>query len=287
VGGSIGGIVNDEQGSALPGVSLTVSAPPVQKTVVTAGDGSYRLVDLVPGTYVVTAQLAGFATLVRENVVVREGPNLTLDLTMTVGAISETVEVRADTPLLESKTAAQGVNISGDLQRALPLSSLRTWADALTLVPGVTTSQARFQTYSLFGTTHPSGVALIDGADATSVLQGSTLYSQFGRDTFSDIQVKTGGVDASTPLGLGAVLTAASQSGTDRFSGAAAYQYEPKDWNADNTPGGQSLTVMTRQADFSLGGPAVRGKAWFFGTARIARNATGNPQNVVLRKRHF
>ena len=167
---------------------------------------------LVPGTYVVTAQLAGFATLVRENVVVREGLNLTLDLTMTVGAISETVEVRADTPLLESKTAAQGVNISGDLQRAPPLAALRTWADALTLVPGVTTSQARFQTYSLFGTAHPSGVALIDGADATSVLQGSTLYSQFGRDTFSDIQVKTGGVDASTPLGLGAVLTAASQT---------------------------------------------------------------------------
>jgi hypothetical protein len=48
VGGSIGGIVTDVQASALPGVSLTVSAPPVKKTVVTAGDGSYRLVDLVP-----------------------------------------------------------------------------------------------------------------------------------------------------------------------------------------------------------------------------------------------
>jgi hypothetical protein len=220
VGGSIGGIVTDQQASALPGVSLTVSAPPVKKAVVTAGDGSYRLVDPVPATYVVTARLAGCATLVRRNVVVREGLNLTLDLRMTVGAINETVEVRADTPLLESRTAAQRLNISGDLQRALPLSALRTWADALTLVPGVTTSQARFQTYSLFGTAHPSGVVLIDGADATSVLQGSTLYSPFGRDTSSDIQVKTG---------LGAVLTAASQTGTDRFSGAAAYQYEPKD----------------------------------------------------------
>jgi hypothetical protein len=59
---------------------------------------------------------------------------LTLDLTMTVGAISETVEVRTDTPLLESKTAAQVVNIKGDLQRALPLSSLRTLADARALL---------------------------------------------------------------------------------------------------------------------------------------------------------
>src|SRR5262249_50117574 len=146
-----------------------------------------------------------------------------------LGAVSEAVSVRADSPLLESKTAVEAVNISGDFQRALPLSSLRTWADALTLVPGVTTSQARLQTYFLFGTTHTSGVALIDGADATSVIQGSTLYSQFGRDAFSDIQVKTGGVDASTPLGVGTVLTAATQSGADRFSAAAAFEYEPKD----------------------------------------------------------
>src|SRR5262245_66421083 len=145
-------------------------------------------------------------------------------MTMTVASISQLIEVKADTPMLESKSAVEAVNIDGDLQRALPLSALRTWADALTLVPGVTTNQARFQTYTLFGTTHPSGVALVDGADATSVLQGSTLYSQFGRDAFSDIQVKTGGVDASTPLGLGSVVTAATQSGGDRFSGAAAYQ---------------------------------------------------------------
>lgn len=246
----------------------------------TSADGSYRILDLPPGDYAVTGELSGFAKLVREGVVVREGLNLTLDLAMTVGEVSETVDVRGDSPLLESKTAAEGINISGDLQRALPLSALRTWADALLLVPGVTTSQARYQAYTLFGTWHPSGVALIDGADATSVLQGSTIYSQYGRDAFSDIQVKTGGVDASTPLGLGAVLTAATQSGTDRFSGAAGFQYEPKDWNADNTPGGQSLTVATHQGDFALGGPIARGEAWFFASSRIARNATGNPQSA-------
>src|SRR5262245_22902418 len=263
-GGSISGVVSDGQGAALPDVTLIASTAPFEKRVVTAGDGTYRFVDLVPGTYVVTAELKGFSKVVRENVVVHEGLNLTLDMTMTVGGISELIDVKADTPMLESKSAAEAVNISGDLQRALPLSALRTWADALTLVPGVTTTQARLQTYFLFGTLHTSGVALVDGADATSVLQGSTLYAQFGRDTFSDVQVKTGGVDASTPLGLGTVLTVATQSGTDRFSGAAAFQYEPKEWNADNAPGGQSLTVTTHQGDFSLGGPVARGAAWFF-----------------------
>jgi len=280
-GGSISGTVVDQHQAAVPGATLTASAPPVGKTTVSGGDGTYRLVNLAPGTYTVTSELPGFTKLVRENVIVREGLNLTLDLTMAVGEISETVDVRGDSPLLESKTAAEGINISGDLQRALPLSALRTWADALTLVPGVNTLQSRFQSNYLFGTIHMSGVALVDGADATSVLQGSTAYTQFGRDAFSDIQVKTGGVDASTPLGLGAVMTAASQSGTDRFSGAVAFQYEPREWNADNTPGGQSSTVKTQQTDFSLGGPIVRSEAWFFGSGRIARNATGNPQSSL------
>ena len=280
-GGSISGVVTDEQGGALSGVTLTLTAPPVTKAVTTNPDGSYRVADLAPGTYIVTGERSGFSKLLRENVVIREGLNLALDVVMKVGGLGEIVEVRADTPMIESKNAAQAVNIDGDFQRALPLSALRTWADALTVVPGVTMTQARFQTYSLYGTQHPSGVALIDGADATSVLQGSTLYSQFGRETFSDIQVRTGGVDASTPLGLGTVVTVATQSGTDRFRGAAGFQYEPRAWNADNTPGGQSLIVKTQQADFSLGGPIARGRAWFFASARIARNATGNPQSSL------
>jgi len=280
-GGSISGMVTDQQGGALSGVAITVQAPPTVTAVTSGRDGSYRLANIAPASYTVSAELPGFAKLVREGVVVREGVNLALDLTMTVGAVTAVVDVPGETPMLESKTAVKAVNISGNLQRSLPSSALRTWADALTVVPGVVVTQARFQTYFLYGTQHPSGVAMIDGADATSVLQGSTLYAQFGRDTFSDVQVKTGGVDASTPLGLGAVITVATESGTDRLRGSAGFQYEPKAWNADNTSGGQSLSIATHQGDFSLGGPIARGKAWFFGSARISSNATGNPQSSL------
>ena len=84
-------------------------------------------------------------------------------------------------------------------------------------------------------------------------------------------------VRADTPL---LESKTAAQTGADRFRGSCRVSIRAKDWNADNTPDGQSLTVTTRQADFSLGGPIVRGDAWFFGTARIARNATGNPQSA-------
>ena len=103
--------------------------------------------------------------------------------------------------------------------------------------------QAQYQRYGLYGAASNSGVALIDGADARSVLQGSTLDSQFGRDTFNDIQVKTGGADASTPLGLGAVMTVVTESGTDRFHRRCGVSSPTREWNADNTPGGQSVTV--------------------------------------------
>ena len=94
-------------------------------------------------------------------------------------------------------------------------------------MPGVTTMQAQYQRHGLYGAAGNSGAALIDGADATSVLQGSTLYSLFGRDTFNDIQVKTGGADASAPLGLGAVMTVVTESGTDRFHRRCGAHHQP------------------------------------------------------------
>ena len=219
-GGSIRTVIATPKRTALLGGDNATEAAPIAAVVTTGRDGSYRVSNIAPASYTVSAELPGFAKLVRESVVVREGVNLELHLTMTVGDITEVVDVPGDPPMLESKTALKAVNISGSFQRSLPSSALRTWADALTVVPGVVVTQARFQTYFLYGTQHPSGVALIDGADATSVLQGSTLYAQFGRDTFSDVQVKTGGVDAATPLGLGTVTTVATES-VPTDSGAA------------------------------------------------------------------
>jgi Carboxypeptidase regulatory-like domain len=117
-GGSISGVVTDEQGAALPGVTLSATASPVTRIVSTDADGSYRVGGLPPGEYLITSERSGFAKLVRENVVVREGLNLALDLTMTLGGVSEVVDVKTDTPMLESKTAVKAVNIGGDLQRA-------------------------------------------------------------------------------------------------------------------------------------------------------------------------
>ena len=254
-GGSISGYVRDEQAGALANAMVRAESEsaPGPHAVSTDQAGRYRLNNLPPAEYVVTVDAPAFATLIRRNIAVREGLNLALDVTMPIGSLTDIVTVPGETPMLEWKIPAQAVHIDGDLSRALPLSGMRHWSDFLQLTPGVVVNQARFQTYYLHGTLQGSGVAMVDGADATSVLQGSTLYSQFSSETFTDIEVKTGAVDAATPLGLGAAISIATQSGADRLRGAAGFAYQPTQWNGSNTPAGQDLTVRTVQPEVAIG----------------------------------
>ena len=282
-GGSISGYVVDQQGGSVPGVTIVAasSEAPLRHVVTTDERGYYRIPNLLPADYTITAERQGFAKMSRENVAVREGLNLTIGITMVLGTTADVVTVTGVAPMIESKSVAQVVNISGDFQRALPLSSVRGWTDFLSLTPGIVTNQARFQSYSLHGTSSGSGVFLVDGADVTSVLQGSGLYSQFAADTTADIQVATAAVDASSPLGLGPIVTIATHSGSNAAHGSASVTYQPEEWNADNTPNGQSPTMSVVQPEASLGGPLRRGALWFFGSVRIARNRTGVPRSAA------
>src|SRR4029453_6736672 len=93
--GSIRGYVRDEQGGALPGVTVTAtsSAAPRPHVAVTDDGGLYRLLNLTPGDYTITAEIQGFAKFLRPNVVVRAGLNLNVDVEMKIGTAAETIQV--------------------------------------------------------------------------------------------------------------------------------------------------------------------------------------------------
>ena len=95
--GTIRGYVRDSQGAVLPGVAVTATdtTAGVARTAVTDSEGVYRLVNLAPGTYTLTAELQGFSRFVRDSVVVRTGLNIGVDITLKVGALTEIVEVKA------------------------------------------------------------------------------------------------------------------------------------------------------------------------------------------------
>ncbi len=111
-----------------------------------------------------------------------------------------------------------------------------------------------------------------------------------GADMIEDVQVKTGGVDAASPISTGLVINVVTPRGGNRFSGSVGYAFQPMQWNGDNAPtegnfAGTPTTQKVSQLDASLGGPIVRDKAWFFGSFRLADLANGisrSPQQLAI-----
>jgi hypothetical protein len=276
--GSVEGTARDEQGAAVPGVTVSASsdtAPGIHRTVTDRG-GQYRLADLPPGEYAITAELTGFATFKRSSVMVRAGATLTIDVAMKVGGIGETVEVRMETPLLDTRTGSQSVNVSGGLLRGVPLSETREWYGALSIVPGVVTSQfAGTKLFYVQGSDPSMTLIRMDGADVTGASRPGVNYLQLNTDAIQDIQIETGGVSASEPLGSGGVINIATASGTNRPKGAATLFVQPRRWNDSNQPGGTSTSVDQTQLDASFGGPIRKDHVWGFGSYRHVDRNTG------------
>ncbi len=271
--GSIRGTVTDEQGGVLPGVTISATSPTVAGTFTAVSDpqGLYRLIDLPPGEYVISAELMGFAKLERPGVLVRAGLNLAVDIAMKIGAMTETVEVKLETPMLEVSSPVQAVNIEGELQRALPTSSRRDYTDFLEMTPGMNSyvSPSRGAgLYHMRGSRIESHVVQIDGADMGSLRQARPDYIGMSTDTLEDVQVKSAVSDASAPIGNGAVMNVATPTGSNGIKGSASYVYANRDWHGENNPNGRSNSSSNSLFDGSVGGPVLRDHSWFFSSFR-------------------
>jgi outer membrane receptor protein involved in Fe transport len=280
--GTVRGYVKDQQGGVLPGVTITAASPTVSTPYTTVSDekGFYRLVDLQPATYRIEAELQGFARFARAGVMVSAGLNIPLDVTMSIGGLEQTIEVVAETPLLEVQRATTSVNISGQMQRDMPLTSRGQFSDFLEVTPGIAAragdATGGGQIYMMRGGELENHVVQLDGADMGSFRQNrADRLLTFNTDAISDVQVTTGAVDASTPLGSGAVISVSTKSGTDQFKGAFAAIFTPKSWNGNNAGEGTVRFNEILQPDVSLGGPIMRGKLWFYGAYRYTRQISG------------
>ncbi|HWK09389.1 MAG TPA: TonB-dependent receptor, partial [Vicinamibacterales bacterium] len=276
--GSIHGVATDQNRAVLPGVTVTASSATVPGTFTSTTDtvGQFLLANLPPGEYTIVAELSGFTRVVRTPVTVRAGLNVEANFSMAIGRVEETVEVRENTPLLETRNGAQAVNVSGALLRGIPLSEGREWFGALSLVPGVNT--ADFSTSKLIfvgGADQSANVVQVDGADVGTAANFGVAYLSLSTDAVDDIQIKTSGVDAAAPLGVGGVINIATASGTNVIHGAATTAIHPSRWNDSNVPGGTSSTADQRQLDLSGGGPLLKDHLWGFVAYRYSRVSAG------------
>jgi hypothetical protein len=279
--GSLRGSVKDDQGGVLPGVTLTARSDALLAPVSSVSDsgGQYRLINLPPGTYTLTAQLSGFAAYRREGIVMRAGTTFTLDVQMKIGSIQETVTVTGDSPMIETGRPTSVLNIDGDLLRAAPVTSRRLFSDALDLAPGVGSRNVDDgvgrRAYYFRGSHIYAHAFQIEGAPASAYIDSAAHSMGMGGDTVQDVEIKLGGADASTPLSTGVVMNVMAPRGQNAFRGSAVFSYQPLAWNGDNTkggaaPGGLPTFQSVRQTDVSLGGRILRDKVWFYASYRYA-----------------
>ena len=287
-------MIVDAQGGALPGVTVTATAPEMlgPQTGVTNESGEYRLINLPPGTFTLTAELTGFATFRREGILIRTGATFQVDITMQLSTLQETVTVTGDSPMIEVDKASNVLNIDGEFQRLMPIQARRNYSDFLELTPGVISrgfdDGSGRQVYFGHATEHFAHVLQLEGTIATNYHDAQLTYVSMGADMVADTQVKTGGVDAASPMGTGLVMNIITKSGGNVVQGQRrvrlpALRLERQQRRqllrrrpaAGPARGGTPTTAYVRQFDGALGGPLMRDKVWFFGALRRALSSSG------------
>jgi hypothetical protein len=283
--GTIHGVVADSSGSIIVGVQITAHSPSVGGSfkAVSDAEGNYRLTELPPATdYTVEAETQGFEKFVRTGLVVRAGLNVTVDIPLSIGSESQSVQVSGDAPLIDTQSAEQAVNLSGELLRNIPITGRHDWSDSLQITPGIISASSDAeggQTYFLRGSENENHAVLLDGMDVGSFEQNwpSNTIS-IANESLGDMQIKTGGNDASSPAAMGMVINLASPVGSDQYHGSFLYLLGPASFNGNNVPGGNAAPSASEQPDFSLGGPIKKQLAWFFISGRYIHRDDGISQ---------
>lgn len=289
--GTLKGQVTDQQGAAVPGVSVTVSSVTLQGIRETASDGSgtYLILGLPPGTYALRVALSGFSTFIQPNILLRAGQTIAFDVQLRLGNIAEAVTVTgraaADTPIIDLENPELHFNVSGEFLRQLPLGSRQQWDQLWQLVPGVVTSARNGDgdiEPQIHGASERSNVMKLDGFDIGSSFTNQQWTTQFSTEIIQDVSIKTAGLDASTPLGRGGFLNIVTRSGGNAVHGSGTMSFQPRKWNDNNIPGGQPLDQAFYQPDVSIGGPITRDRTWYFASYRRVYIDEGVPRTAAV-----
>src|SRR5438477_11009895 len=121
----IAGVAKDTSGAVLPGVTVEAASPVLiekVRTVITDGEGRYNIVDLRPGSYTVTFSITGFNAFRRDGIELPSGFTATVNADLKIGALSETVTVTGESPLVDTRNARKQTIVSSDLLNMLPSS---------------------------------------------------------------------------------------------------------------------------------------------------------------------
>ncbi|HYP06949.1 MAG TPA: TonB-dependent receptor [Bryobacteraceae bacterium] len=240
--GTLLGRVTDSSEAVLVGaqVSIRNADTGVRFTSVTNKTGDYIFPLLVPGSYTITVEQPGFKTQARSGVVIRVNDQVTIDMALEVGSASQTVNVSAETPLLDTSSASMGHVVDSRTILELPLKDGMVLTMA-TLAPGVifTPESAGYvrpfdtgspSTMSIDGTRSGSNQFMMDGAPN---MQGSQVAYSPPPGVVEEFKVQAANFDASSGFMGGASINMSLKSGTNNLHGQIYYFMQNPALNAD------------------------------------------------------
>ena len=302
VGATLSGTVTDPSGAVIPGAQVQVvnTATNVTNTTTTDKSGLYTVPNLTPSTYQVTLTAPGFVTYVRSGITLSVGQEQQLNVKLTVGAVSQKVEVTGAAPTVELTTSSVEGLVTTNQMEELPLNA-RDWTTLATLQPGVVPAllQMPVGANSIRGSRGIGAQIIISGnkpqlnnyrldgisdVDATGGAPGSVVGIALGLDSIAEFTAMTANSSAAYGRTAGGVINATEKSGTNAFHGDVYEYLRNSAVDARNYFETSAKKAPFRRSQFgaSLGGPIQKNKTFFFFNYEGFRQtlATTNVANV-------
>ncbi len=296
VTGSILGYVRDASGAVLPNATLTIiqTSTGYSRTATTDGSGAYSILALPPGTYRLTASMAGFDNGVIENINLNVNDALKFDFALKVGNVSQTVSVDASSVQVDTATTSMGTTITSAQILSMPLNG-RSYLDLLGLQPGVAPANTngnyndRSPASGLYGSSgnvstdgQPewANAFLVNGAEVNETKNmGAGMIPD--ADSVAEFRLITNSFSAEFGKFTGSVMNTVTKSGTNSFHGTLFEFYRNQKMDAINYFDTTKAELKRHQFGGVVGGPILKDKLFTFTDYQQTRQVAGVSTGVV------
>lgn len=280
--GVIGGAVLDSTGAAIPSAQISARNESTGVTLpgVSNQTGNFVISAVRAGTYELTVSAKGFAREVRPGVIVNVQSRVELNFTLKVGDMTETVNVTAESPILESQTSSVGQVVDNKSIVTLPLNG-RNYSQLAVLAPGAMPNSGSRATdgFSINGNRSFQNVFLIDGVDNNNYILGvdtnSTQAIRPSIDAIQEFKVEAANYSAEFGRAAGGVISVSIKSGTNALHGSAFEFLRNDKLDANNffsnRAGRQRPPVRRNQFGGTVGGPIIKNRTFFFASYQGTR----------------
>ncbi len=301
--GTLRGIVVDDNGDAMPGVTIEITSDALMqaRSSITDQSGIFRFLYLPPGSYIVCAKLEGFDTCWLRGIPVQVQQTTNAEVVLNQGSLEESIEVTAAAPLIDMESSSKTYNVNLEMLNTVPLSPRLNFEDIYQTLPGVSGGWGQSPLVNAGGITHNlepgksyfwdhhnqddsyENKVKIDGMEINDSMSG-TSYAEFNYEAVQEIDVKTAGAGAEYGNARSSFMNVVTKSGGNELQGSFLLLYQPESFNWTNVEGGTASANSYAIPAVTLSGPILQDKLWFLASYKYDNENYQFPDTIVVEK---